>query len=73
MKKILLEITPLSCAGCAKHIENRILEQNGVVSTKVLGQLGKVAITYDDSTINVKQLESILVELGYPTNPKTTA
>ncbi|QDI92153.1 cation transporter [Salicibibacter halophilus] len=73
MKKIVFEIHPLTCVGCAKKIEDRFYEQSGILAINVYGQLGKILVRYDGSEINIEQLETILAELDYPIISKTTA
>lgn len=73
MKKIVFEIHPLSCIGCAKKIEDRFYQQPGIFAINVYGQLGKILVRYEETETNVEQMEHILSELGYPIISKTTA
>jgi len=73
MTKVLFQIDPLDCAGCAKKIENQVNELNGIESVKVFPQLGKIRTTFDNKKVTIQQIEAAILQAGYPVHSKATA
>ena len=65
MKKALFEIEPLTCPSCTKKIEGALNKMAGIVSTRVLFNLGKVRVEFDEAYIDIGQLEKLLRKLRY--------
>lgn len=72
MAKVLFEIDPLDCAGCAKKIENHVNELKGVESVKVFPQLGKIRTIFDNKKITIHQIEKAILLTGHSVNSKVT-
>ncbi|WP_373471320.1 heavy-metal-associated domain-containing protein [Carnobacterium alterfunditum] len=73
MTKVLFQIDPLDCTGCAKKIENQVNELNGIESVKVFPQLGKIRMTFDNKKVTIQQIEAAILQAGYPVHSKATA
>lgn len=72
MAKVLFEIDPLDCAGCAQKLENQVNELNGIESIKVFPQLGKIRATFDNKKVTIHQIEEMILLTGHPVNSKVT-
>ncbi|MEK6189987.1 MAG: heavy-metal-associated domain-containing protein, partial [Carnobacterium alterfunditum] len=66
MTKVLFQIDPLDCTGCAKKIKNQVNELNGIESAKVFPQLGKIRTTLDNNKVTIQQIEAAILQTGYP-------
>lgn len=72
MAKVLFEIDPLDCVGCAQKLENQVNELNGIESIKVFPQLGKIRATFDNKKVTIHQIEEMILLTGHPVNSKVT-
>ncbi|MCM3638412.1 heavy-metal-associated domain-containing protein [Sporosarcina luteola] len=66
MKKILLNLEPLTCPSCIKKIEGALNKMDGVIEAKVLFNSGKVRAQFDESKIAAEQIAKTVSGLGYP-------
>ncbi|GAA5417030.1 copper chaperone CopZ [Paraliobacillus ryukyuensis] len=66
MSKAVFQLEALTCPSCIKKIETTLNNTVGVESTKVLFNLSKVKMQFDETTIKASQLEEIISKLGYP-------
>lgn len=66
MRKALFQLEPLTCPSCISKIETTLNKTAGVGSAQVLFNAGKVKTQFDETQIDVEQLEKILKNLGYP-------
>jgi len=66
MKKVELQLEPLSCPSCIKRIEKTMNKEKGVQDAKVLFNSSKVKATFDESVVEVDHLTDIIEKLGYP-------
>ncbi|WP_339253296.1 heavy-metal-associated domain-containing protein [Sporosarcina sp. FSL W8-0480] len=66
MKKIVLNLEPLTCPSCIKKIEGALKKLDGVVEAKVLFNSGKVRAQFDESKIDADIIAKTVSGLGYP-------
>lgn len=66
MKKIVLNLEPLTCPSCIKKIEGALNKLDGVAEAKVLFNSGKVRAQFDESQIPAEKIADTVAGLGYP-------
>ncbi|MGG0668346.1 heavy-metal-associated domain-containing protein [Sporosarcina koreensis] len=66
MKKIVLNLEPLTCPSCIKKIEGALKKLDGVEEAKVLFNSGKVRAQFDESKIAADTIAKTVSGLGYP-------
>lgn len=66
MKKIVLNLEPLTCPSCIKKIEGALKKLDGVEEAKVLFNSGKVHAQFDEEKIEAEQIAKTVSSLGYP-------
>lgn len=64
--KAIFELEPLTCPSCVKKIETALDRTDGVETTKVLFNSGKVRVEFNDEKTNVDTLAEVIEGLGYP-------
>lgn len=73
MAKVLFQIEPLDCAGCAQKIANQFNALKGIEFVKVFPQIGKILIAFDSKELNLYQIEDTLLQTGHPIYSKIIA
>ncbi|MGN7386372.1 heavy-metal-associated domain-containing protein [Sporosarcina sp. SAFN-015] len=66
MKKIVLNLEPLTCPSCIKKIEGALNRMDGVADAKVLFNSGKVRAQFDENQIAAEDIAKTVTGLGYP-------
>jgi len=66
MKKIVLNLEPLTCPSCIKKIEGALNRMDGIAEAKVLFNSGKVRAQFDESKIAPDEIAKTVAGLGYP-------
>ena len=66
MKKIVLNLEPLTCPSCIKKIEGALKKLDGVEEAKVLFNSGKVRAQFDEGKIEADTIVKTVSGLGYP-------
>jgi len=66
MKKIELQLEPLSCPSCIKRIEKAMSKEKGVEDAKVLFNSSKVKANFDEDIVTADHLAEMVEKLGYP-------
>ncbi|WP_156288704.1 heavy-metal-associated domain-containing protein [Oceanobacillus salinisoli] len=66
MQKAVFELEPLACPSCINHIENTLNTTKGIYSASVSFSSKRVETQFDEKQIEVKQIEEVISELGYP-------
>lgn len=66
MAKAVFQLEPLTCPSCIKKIETALAKTNGITSSKVLFNAGKVKTEFDDHVITGKEIQEVIEKLGYP-------
>jgi Cu+-exporting ATPase len=64
-KKIVLDIGGMSCVTCSQTIEKRLSKLKGVTNASVNFAAEKAIIDYDPDTLDPKNIEDAIVEVGY--------
>ena len=65
MLKAVFQLEPLTCPSCIKKIESTLNKTAGVDSAKVIFNLGKVKVEFDETQIQVGQVEAVIKNLGH--------
>jgi len=68
MQKATIQLETLSCPSCLQKIEKGVKGLDGVKkdSVKVLFNSSKVKTDFDSESVNVKEIEKAIEDLGYP-------
>lgn len=66
MKKIVLNLEPLTCPSCIKKIESALKRLDGITEAKVLFNSGKVRAQFDESKVSSEEISQTVSGLGYP-------
>jgi len=66
MMKAIYELEPLTCPSCVKKIETALDRTDGVETTKVLFNSGKVRVEFDQEKTNADTVGEVIEGLGYP-------
>lgn len=65
MKKIKLDISGMHCAACSQRIEKVLGRKDGIESIFVNLATAKAIVEYDENTIDLNQIQSIIEGLGF--------
>ncbi len=64
-KRIVLNISGMSCINCVRAIEKSLSNLNGVISAKVNLTTEKAVIDFDPAILDQKTIEKTIVDTGY--------
>ncbi|MGD1923027.1 MAG: heavy metal translocating P-type ATPase [Paracoccaceae bacterium] len=67
--KIDLLIPSLSCAGCMRKVEGKLVDAVGVLSARVNLTNRRVAVRFDPALTDAEVLIDMLGKIGYPARP----
>ncbi|MEM7687335.1 MAG: heavy metal translocating P-type ATPase, partial [Pseudomonadota bacterium] len=67
--KIDLLIPSLSCAGCMRKVEGKLVDAVGVLSARVNLTNRRVAVCFDPALTDAEVLIDMLGKIGYPARP----
>lgn len=71
--RLVLPVTGMTCAACARNIERALAKLPGVSNAAVNFAAEKVTVDYDPEVLDRKQIEEAIVDLGYGIGvPETT-
>src|SRR5437660_2111819 len=70
MKTELLNITGMSCAGCATKIEEGLRKMPGVTEASVNFLTGRASVSFESAETNRVDIEKRVLELGYKVAPE---
>ncbi len=66
MAKIVLNVPDISCAHCERTITNALTPVAGVRSVAVDIPEKRVRVDYDEKTVDVDRMKSVLADEDYP-------
>ena len=66
MTKAVMQLETLTCPSCVKKIETALTKAGGVSEVKVFFNSSKVKVAFDETVINVDELNELIQKLGYP-------
>ncbi|OHX41337.1 copper chaperone CopZ [Cytobacillus oceanisediminis] len=72
MSQIILNVQGMSCGHCVNSIEGNVGKLNGVESVKVNLDEGKVAVTFDPSAVDLKDITDVIEDQGYTVGEKSS-
>jgi Cu+-exporting ATPase len=64
-EKTILQISGMSCAMCAQRIEKSLLKKDGILYAVVNFATEKVALEYDQNTVQTSDIRKTIESLGY--------
>ncbi|MEW6189384.1 MAG: heavy metal translocating P-type ATPase [Actinomycetota bacterium] len=64
-KRAILRIEGMSCASCARRIEEKLFKLNGVSNASVNFAAGKATVEYNPNVIKQATMEDAITRLGY--------
>lgn len=59
-KKNIYKISGIDCANCARKIEDKLNETDGVISASLSFVIEKLFVTYEDTMINDEEIEECI-------------
>ena len=65
IKKIILQITGMTCASCALNNEKALLKSKGILSANVNFATKKAIVEYDGDILDEEQVKKIIIDNGY--------
>ena len=65
MTKEVLTVTGMSCAHCEARVNGALEALDGVKSSKTSAKKSEVAVKFDESTVGLDKIKSVISELGY--------
>lgn len=60
-----LNVEGMSCAHCKASVEGALQKLTGVSKAEADVDAGKVAVTYDESKVNLNEMKEAIEEQGY--------
>ncbi|HLG14466.1 MAG TPA: heavy metal translocating P-type ATPase [Blastocatellia bacterium] len=72
-ERVDLPITGMSCAACARHIEENLSQSAGVRSAGVNFATARATVVYDPGVTSIKRLIEAVKQSGYDTAPPRRA
>jgi P-type Cu+ transporter len=65
MKKVILSIDGMTCSACSNGLEKYLNKQKGITSASVNLVMSNALIEYDDSVLNLQDIEKFVQEAGF--------
>ncbi len=65
MKKVILSIDGMTCSACSNGLEKYLNKQKGITSASVNLVMSNALIEYDDSALNLQDIEKFVQEAGF--------
>lgn len=65
MKKVLIKVEGMTCAGCASGLERYLNKQNGIIKAEVNLVMCNASIEYDEKVINLNNIDNYIKEAGF--------
>jgi len=65
MEKVTLNVTGMTCGGCATSINKALNSYDGVNSSDANADAGTVAVEFDPAVIQRPALEQAVVDAGF--------
>ncbi|RDW18256.1 copper-binding protein [Oceanobacillus arenosus] len=65
-----LNVQGMSCNHCKMSVEGALQKLAGVSAAEVNLEAGSVAVTFDDSKVNVDTMKEVIEEQGYDVEAK---
>lgn len=72
MSQVILNVQGMSCGHCVNSIEGNVGRLNGVESVKANLDEGKVAVTFDPSAVDLKDITDVIENQGYNVGEKSS-
>ena len=65
MKKVLLKIGGMTCSACSSGLEKFLNKQEGIMSANVNLVMNNATIQYDETKLDLKQIEKYIKKSGF--------
>ncbi len=69
MKKIVLNVTGMSCAHCEKRVNTALSALTGIKKASANAKKNSVTVSFDESVIDDTKVKEAIVEAGYEVAP----
>jgi copper chaperone len=69
MRKELLNVTGMTCGGCAGKVMRALQAVNGVKEVEVSLREGKAAVQFEENLTSPEQLKGAVRQAGYSVEP----
>lgn len=63
--KTIINVKGMMCANCERRVVQALKETAGVLQTDASAAKGQVCVEYDETSIGLKQLQTVIEEVGY--------
>lgn len=65
MKKVLIRVEGMTCAGCSSGLERYLNKQEGIIKAEVNLVMCNASIEYDEKVINLNNIDNFVKEAGF--------
>ena len=65
MKKVLIKIEGMTCAGCSSGLEKHLNSQKGIIKAEVNLVMGNASIEYNDQEIDLNKINEYVSQKGF--------
>ncbi len=65
MKKVIIKISGMTCAGCSSGLEKYLNKQNGIIKAEVNLVMNNASIEYDEKIIDLDKIDMFVKEAGF--------
>ena len=72
-KEIVLDVMGMTCPSCVRHVNEALVDLDGVEKVDVRLRDGKVVVQYDPERVETSALLDALNEAGYESTPSAAA
>ena len=65
LKKVLIRVEGMTCAGCSSGLERYLNKQEGIIKAEVNLVMCNASIEYDEKVINLNNIDNFVKEAGF--------
>ncbi len=65
LRKVVFDVTGMTCSGCEAHIEHAVSGLAGVVSVDASYEKGQAEVVYDEHLLSIEQIVQVIDSTGY--------
>lgn len=69
MTKTKLKVSGMHCASCAVNIDDSLEDLEGVRKASTSFARGRTKLEFDETTVDLETVRSVIGELGYQAQP----
>jgi Cu+-exporting ATPase len=64
-REVIIPVSGMTCASCAKSVENAIQKLTGITDASVNLATEKVRVVYDPSKTRISEIKQVIIKAGY--------